>query len=466
MLYINRSSKTPIYKQIYDSFKEDILTGRYAPQTRLPATRRLAKDLGVSRNTVDLAYQQLVLEGYIVPHACSGFTVEPIAPSTVYQPVKRKDTAEEQQKPKNKIQYDFWYPLLDCSLFPMKTWKKLYCSALSEIGSSKFISYPERHGEPQLQKAIADYLFRSRGVHCAPHQVIISCGIQFNLELLLKLFDPSCCTAAMEEPGYNGVRDLLQANHFRVSPIPVDHDGIVTQHLKDCRASLLYITPSHQFPTGAILPVNRRMEILDWAKQQNAYIIEDDYDSELRYFSNSIPSLQSIDRNDRVIYLGTFSKVLAPGLRISYLVLPPQLLERYRQICGFYLCQVPYTNQLALTEFINSGYLEQHIRRVRHAYSEKQAKFLSAIDRVFGERIHLFSKNAGLHMLADIETTLTSEELIQRAEKVGIRVYSAKFCWSSPATAPEHQLILGYGSIPAQDYEPALRLLYHAWYEI
>jgi GntR family transcriptional regulator / MocR family aminotransferase len=463
MIYIDRKSKTPIYMQIYRCIKNDILSGSYTPHSRLPATRQLSQDLGVSRNTVDLAYQQLVLEGYIVSHPGSGYTVEPIPPLAKRIPEKSETLTVKSQQIDEQINYDFWYPLLDCNLFPFKTWKKIYNTMLYKLSTKKYTAYPPRQGEPRLQKAIADYLFRSRGVRCSPERVIISCGIQFNLELLLKLFDPTHCTVAMEEPGYDGVRNLLIANHFPLVPIPVDRDGIQIEKLADCNAGLLYITPSHQFPTGAILSVNKRIKVLDWVEQNDAYIIEDDYDSELRYFSNPIPSLQSFDNNGRVIYLGTFSKVLLPGLRVSYLVLPERLFERYQQICGFFLCQVPVINQLVLAEFINSGHLERHIRRLCHIYGKRQAKFLEAVRLVFGEKMHVLTKDAGLHILADVETPLSSTEMEQRAKKYGIRVYSAKMYWMDPAAAPQHQLILGYGSMHPSEFEPALRLLYKAW---
>lgn len=464
MICIDKSSKTPLYLQIYTCIKSDILSGRYTAHSRLPATRQLAKDLGISRNTVDLSYQQLVLEGYITPHPCSGFEVEPIDPVAADNPRLPKEKASPSLPPAKPMLYDFWYPLLDPSFFPLKTWKKLYSSVLNDIAAQKYAAYPARRGEPQLQEAIAAYLFRSRGVHCQAEQVIISCGVQMNLELLLKLFDPAKCSAAIEEPGYTGAKDLLLANHFRVIPLKTDHDGLQTDLLTGCSAGLLYLTPSHQFPTGAVLPANRRMAALDWAEKNHAYLIEDDYDSELRYFSNSVPSLQSFDRSGCVIYMGTFSKVLSPGLRISYLVLPQQLLQRYLSVCGFYLCQVPLANQLTLARFINSGGLERHIRRLRHCCAEKQAAFLKTVRRIFGDKIQISGKDAGLHLLVNVKTTLPSEELVSRAKALGVGVYATKPFWSDPSAASEHQLILGYGGVHQEDFEPALRLLFRAWF--
>lgn len=464
VIFLDRNSGTPLYEQIYVAIREEILSGGLALHERLPATRALAEKLGVSRNTVNFAYQQLALEGYIAPRAGSGYTVEEAGAGPARAKAPARPPVPDWLPPSAAApRYDLWFPLIDNKLLPGKAWRKAVMDGLSRMESQRVVAYPPHMGEPDLRAALADYLHRARGVSCDPEQIAVSCGMQFNLELLLKQFDPAGRPAAMEEPGYFGARDVFRLNRFSILPVPVEHDGVSTRALRGMRAGLLYLTPSHQFPTGAVLPIRKRMEILEWARQNDAYVIEDDYDSELRYLSMPVPSLQSLDPYGRVIYMGTFSKSLSPALRISYMVLPKQLLAAYRQKGGRLLCQVPLLHQYALTEFIRGGCLERHLNRLRNQYGKRHDAFLAALDRVFGDKVRVLAKRAGVHFLIEVDTALSAQELVRRAAARGIQVYTTEMCWCDPSKTPPHQLLIGYGSIDESEYEPTLRQLRATW---
>lgn len=465
MIYLDRSQKTPLYEQLYICIKNQILFGALPAHTCLPATRRLAADLHVSRNTVDTAYQQLVLEGYISSRIGSGYTVNEVYESAPLTSPSAGHPALPQNPQTPVIRYDFWFPLIRADIFPTKEWKKVLTDAMRRLDSRACIVYPERIGTHELREQLAEHLYRSRGVRCQPDQIVIGAGMQFNIELLLKLFDASTCQVAMEDPGYYGIKDIFTANQFSMLPIPVEKDGLDTDALRQTSAKLLYITPSHQFPTGAVLSIRKRLEILEWAHSSHAFIIEDDYDSELRYLSMPIPSLQSLDKYDCVIYQGTFSKSLSASLRVSYMVLPRRLCQPYQERCGVYLSPVSLINQYALAEFIRQGYYDRHLSRLRNLFCKKHDAFLAAAKQIFGATMQFGAKDAGVHFLVELDTSLTQDQLVQRALDKQVRVYPTEPYYADRSAAPPHQLLLGYGGIRTEDYIPALTLLHQAWYQ-
>ena len=463
-IYLERNAQMPLYQSIYTSIKNGILSGELPLNEKLPPTRRLAEELEVSRNTVELAYQQLLSEGYLVSRQGSGYRVAEGARQEWFHE-RAQDLLPYPAPASHAARYDLWYPLVDSSLFPDKAWRKAMAGAMLQIADSRNNSYyPAHTGEATLRETLCIYLRRLRGVNCEPQQILIGCGLQINLELLLKLFSPDQCPIAMEEPGYYGARDVFLVNGFSVLPIPVDSEGIRVDRLNDTNAKLLYITPSHQFPTGVVLPVKRRLELLSWAQKQNAYIIEDDYDSELRYQSKPISAMQSLDKFDRVIYAGTFSKSLSPGLRISYLVLPKRLVYAYHQTCNLFVSQVPLLMQAALAAYIQDGYLDRHMHKMRTLYRKKHLRFLDGANRIFGENIRICSLDGGVHFLAEFRSELSDDALIRRAADCGIAVYTTRECWLYPENAPKHQFLLGYGAIPLEEIDTALQALYTAWY--
>lgn len=467
MLYIDKNSETLLYEQIYEALIREILSGSLAAGERLPATRKLAAELSVGRNTVDKAYQQLTAEGYVQPRTGSGFLVNEIPKELPVEfSESKRPSAAAPSEPQNKaapVRYDFAYGSMDNAVFPYNTWRKSMNNALTAMELNKHLAYPSRQGEPALRLEICRYLQRNRGVLCDPSQVVIACGQQHAMEIIANIFEQPGKSFAMEEPGYDGIRAIFINHKFRLYPIPVEKDGISLDALQNLETNLLYVTPSHQFPTGAVLPIAKRRRLLQWAEDTDTYLIEDDYDSELRYYTNPIPAMQSLDPHDRTIYTGTFSKSLAPSMRLSYIVFPKPLLERYQQYYHRYNAQVPPLHQLALADFMEGGNYERHINRLRTIYRKKQMTLLAAIEQVFGNRISVSGEGAGIHLLLDVKSPLSQDDLIERAENAGIRFYSTKALYMEPANCPHSQLLIGLPTVPDQAFMEIMLCLRRVW---
>lgn len=463
MIYIDRNIKKPIYEQIYSYFTEEILSGSLPAGTQLPATRKLAEELSIGRNTVDKAYQQLAAEGYIQSKACSGFTVNKI-PSGIYaEPVPDPIHHETIIKKKQPL-YDFAYGNMDNSVFPYNLWRKCINNALSFLELTNTIKYPERIGESALRKEISSYLYHSRGVKCEPAQVVITCGQQHSMEIIANIFgNIEKKGFAMEDPGYDGIRTVFLNHRFNMSYIPVEKDGINMDYVYKLDTDLLYITPSHQFPTGAVLSVGKRKELLNWAETTNTYIIEDDYDSELRYYTNPIPAMQSLDKKERTIYTGTFSKSLSPSMRLAYIIFPKTLLAEFYNYYQRYNSQVSTLHQLALAEFISAGYYERHINRLRTLYKKKQSALLAAIYDVFENNIEVHGEGAGIHLLLNVKGTQCQEELIEKAESADIRLYPSRPLYAISSRCPDNQLLIGFPTVPEKSFKEIMMLLKDAW---
>ena len=520
MIYIDKTSGIPLYKQIYSSIAADILTGVIASGSRLPSTRRLAQELSVGRNTAEKAYKQLEAEGYITARAGSGFTAEkipldfsggfsagvsahssakpqaagfsrsphkagtgsrikPNAGSAPPQAPQRPPAAVRTRSadsdgavipvstevPADAVQpvYDFIYGSIDSTVFPYKQWRRCMNDALTKMELEPALHYPARYGQPELQSAIAGYLRRSRNVTCDPEDILITPGQQHSMELLANLFEGDCLRFAMEEPGYDGIREVFAKNGFEIVPINVEQDGISLTSLEKTSADLLYLRPSHQFPTGSVLPVAKRRLLLQWAQDSGTYIIEDDYDSELRYFTDPIPAMQSMDGENMTIYTGTFSKSLAPVMRTAYMILPPELKARYAGRYGRYNAFVPTLHQLTLAGFIDEGFYEQHINRLRTLYRKKHTALLRAVDEVFGDKVKVTGEGAGIHLLIDVKCGLTQEDLIAKAAAAGIRLYPTRTLYAVERNAPQHQLLLGFPLVPEAAFTGIMMKLRDAW---
>lgn len=465
LIYIDKDEKTSIYEQLYTSLIQKIGSGSLKSGDKLPATRKLATELSIGRNTVDKAYQQLAAEGYVTSKVGSGFTVNkiPIEFSDSNQAVSNTYSLEKMQTQSVSMRYDFAHGAIDNSIFPHKQWRKSINHALTLMESYSCIDYPSRQGEASLRQSISLYLQRSRGVSCHASQVIVTCGQQYSMEIIANLFKHSNKRFAMEDPGYDGIRIVFQNHNYQIMPIPVKKDGICLESIQNLYTDLLYLTPSHQFPTGAVLPIGKRHKLLQWAFDTNSYLIEDDYDSELRYDINPIPSLQSLDTQDRTIYTGTFSKSLSPATRVAYLVLPQSLIDKYHRYYHRYNSQVSFLHQTALSHFISSGNYEKHINRLRTLYRKRQNAMLAALDTVFGNTANISGQGAGKHILLTLKNSLSQDELIKRAENIGIRVYSTKVNYMNPADCPYSQILLGFATLPTCDLKSIFEDLHHAW---
>ncbi|WP_201260084.1 PLP-dependent aminotransferase family protein [Tissierella sp. P1] len=340
MIYIQENSDEPMYLQIYNQIKKDIEQGNIAPGERIPGIRTLAQTLGIARNTVSLAYTQLAVEGYIQAKHGSGFFVLDTSSKFTernYVPQDINTLYVERSESEQPISlYDFQYGTIPYEQFPFKLWRKYTSEILLSSQKEVVNQYPDKQGDLLLRQEIKKHLYRSRGMVCCEEQIIIGCGLQYSLNILCTLLRKENNTVAMEEPGYNGSRDVFINNNYNLHAIPASKDGLILSSIHRSDACAAYVTPSHQFPYGTVMPIFQRKVLLNWANANDAYIIEDDYDSELRYDANPVPALYSLDTEDRTIYIGTFSKSLSPSLRVNYMVLPVRLLRRYYSLfCSY-----------------------------------------------------------------------------------------------------------------------------------
>ncbi|MEA4901534.1 PLP-dependent aminotransferase family protein [Desulfitobacterium sp.] len=468
MLHIEHKSKKPIYQQIYEQLKQDILEGKIPVGTRITSTRALAKELNIGRNTVENSYAQLALEGYITSKAGSGYVVN----NTQFdldQSVTKRVTmnkvpmAASGHKTQN-IRYSFQYGSLDAASFPYKLWRQCMTEVLDGQHAQKVHREGDVQGDRDLRIQLMKYLYLSRGVNCKPEQIIICSGTQSALEILIRLFPYGEKKVALEEPCYNGVSVIFQRNEFEILSIPVHEDGIGLTELVTSPARIVYIAPSHQFPMGAVMPIHKRMEMLRWAQEYDNLIIEDDYDSEFRYNGRPIPALQSIDRYERVVYVGTFSKALSPGLRMAYMILPTWLLSAYQERFIGYQCTVPLIEQKILARFMADGHWEKHVRRLCLSQKKKHDILIHAIHQNMGSKVRIYGHQAGLHILLEFLDGQQEDELIRKALECKIKVCAASPFWLNKRNYKNNALILGYGMISETDIPKAVEILSRAWF--
>ncbi|MBD2103972.1 PLP-dependent aminotransferase family protein [Leptolyngbya sp. FACHB-261] len=472
----------PLHRQLYAELRQAILTGRLTPGQRLPSTRSFAQLLGISRATVTLSYEQLLSEGYLQAvvgsgtFVCQQLTDELLRPAPIATPLQAVQAGEphltlsDYAISLSRIAL-FEPPLLDAQIsfrgqpdldaLPLQQWRQLlsrHCQAHEQA----MLDYcPDLLGYRPLREAIARYLARSRAVQCDPDQVLIVNGSQQALDLLTRILINRGDRVALEDPGYPGARRVFLAQGADLCPIPVDETGLQVEQLSQLGGGvkLVYVTPSHQFPTGVVLSLPRRLELLDWAQHTGAMVIEDDYDSEYRYGSRPIPALQGLDQGNSVLYIGTFSKVLFPALRIGYLVVPRclvKLLARARWLADR---QTPLLEQYALTDFINEGHLERHIHRMRRLYDQRRQVLVQALQSHLPGQATILGENAGMHVVVRLQTSLSDLEVVARAAQVGVGLVSTRNYYLQPRCATETEFLLGYAALQASDLQEGVHRL-------
>lgn len=462
LINLDKHTNKPLYIQIYLYIREEIKSGRIKKGSQLPSIRSLAKNLNVSKITIDNAYQQLLVEGYIESKKGSGMYVLEIEENIL--PPNKIDTIDTSLILKsNNLEYDFNYGSIDIESFDLSSWKKL-ASQILNSSDKEFLQYGDPQGEIELRKEISKYLRTSRGVLCSENQVIITSGTSNSLQLICELIDDK--SVAIENPCWDRAKYVFQKNNFKITPISLDKNGISFKYLKKVSAKLVYITPSHQFPAGIVMPIARRQKLLNWANDNDGFIIEDDYDSEFRYTSNPIPSLQSIDNNDRVIYLGTFSKSLAPSLRLSYLILPKELLTKYYENITMYEQNTSRITQKTLELFMAHGYWERHIRKMRKLYSKKYNTLIKTIESEFNDGIRIIGGNAGLHILIEIRNGMSENKIISITKKVGIKIYPTSKYWVNKTNAKYPIFLIGFGALNEKQIVDGIKLLKNVLFEI
>ena len=465
-----KSGKT-LYEQIYEYIREEIRKGNLLQGERLPSARFLSDYLQVSRTTVDMAYGQLVAEGYLVARPKRGYFVS--TTEGLYH-VEMEAEREKEKPPLVRrepgCRYDFSPTAIDMSHFPYATWKKITRNILVDAKSHMF-ALGEPQGDLELRRTICRYLHGSRGVNCEPEQIIVGAGNDFLLLLLEKILGRHI-HVAMENPTYIRAYKIFRSFAYPISLIPMDDKGIRVDKLRESGAQIAYVMPSHQYPTGISMPIGRRMELLRWAAEgRERYLIEDDYDSEFRYKGKPLPSLQASDRLGYVIYIGTFSKAIAPAIRVSYMVLPYPLLEKYRRECSFFSSTVSRIDQTILNEFIRDGYFERYLNKMRKEYRMKHDLLLGEL-KAFEKDFVVGGGSAGLHILLKDLRGRSEEILSQEAEAEDVKVY----CMSAfqmeesdrEITSEKRQkgpatMILGYGGMSEEEIREGMRRLKKIW---
>lgn len=439
-------TKEPLYEQIYLAVKEEIKTGALPFGAKLPSARRLAKHLGISRNTVDTAYGQLVSEGYVKAEPKRGFfvcQVEELADLKISLELPKEEIEPEPEE----IPYDFSPSGVDMSQFPYHIWRKLMKDIMIDDHRELF-QKGNFQGDLELRKAIMYYLRQSRGVHVTTSQIIVGAGME-NLLFLLRQIFGGAKTVGIENPVYIHAHEMLKELGFGIRPITMDESGLSVKELETSGADLAYVTPAHQYPTGVVMPIGRRSQLIRWAeKEEGRYIIEDDYDSEFRYFGKPIPALQGISQSNKVIYMGTFSRAIAPAIRVSYMVLPQQLIPAYREVGKAFSCAVSRIDQRVLTLFLTEGHFERHLNRMRNIYKEKHDLLLSCLQEM-GDGVKVSGQGAGVHVIAEFPVK-DSQRFEMCLRERGVVIYPLSRYYIDKSLEKE-QYILGFTRMTKED---------------
>jgi GntR family transcriptional regulator/MocR family aminotransferase len=410
-----------LYRQIYERFRSAIAGGTLKAGDRVPSVRALTKELGVARGTVDAAYALLMAEGYIQPRGQAGTIVtpglKPQAPAPVAAP--RAQPTEPSFRPDSILPFQMGLPALD--EFPRKIWARLGARCLRSMQAVDMV-HPPVFGLPGLRTEIAAYLQVSRGISCSPSQIFVTSGYRHTMALICQALLKAGDRVWLENPGYPPTRELLQQMRIQVVPVPVDEEGMAVDEgiRKAPRARAAVVTPAHQSPLSVSLSLPRRQALLDWAVRHESWIIEDDYDGEYRYVSRPLPSLKSLDRDGRVLYAGTFSKVLMPGIRLAYLVVPEAQVELFERITQTTAGGSPELTQSIVADFMSEGHFARHIQRMRKLYAERRALAVAGLESVLHKHVQIDAQPGGMHLILRLRGTQSDRQLVARMREAGL----------------------------------------------
>ena len=446
----------PLYQQLYSWIASEIAAGRLAAGEKLPSKRSAAANLGVSLNTVETALGMLIAEGYLESRPRSGIYVADISPLI---PAPRQPDPAPAPPEVQIAENGFSTSGVDVSLFPQKIWARLSREVMEDAPA--LLNHGPAEGENELRQAIAGYLHELRGLRCTIEQIVVGAGMEYLLGLLAPLLGG---TVALEQPGYPKARRIFENSGLTIRDIPVDEAGLRVETLEKTDATAVYVTPSHQFPMGVMMPVGRRLDLLRWAAEDpDRLIVEDDYDSEFRFDGKPVPSLQGMDPHGQVIYVGTFSRSVAPGIRIGYLVLPPRLLERWRDRFAGYSCTVSRLEQQTMARFLSGGHFTRSLNRARGQYRRRRDTLVKALRAAFGTRLSLIGAHTGLHLVAVLRLGLTERELVDRARKAGVRLWGLSHYGTPPSGLTGVGIVLGYGTLSEEEILASVKQLASAW---
>lgn len=462
---LREGSADPLYRQVYERFRGAIAEGTLKPGDRIPSARALAKEMGVARGTIEVAYSLLSAEGYIQARGQAGTIIAPdlqpqAAAPTVAPPVQAADDDHGWDRPARILPFQMGIPALDA--FPRKLWARLGARQLRGMQPAD-LSYPPADGQESLRTALAAYLRVARGIHCQPAQVYITSGYNFTMQLIIQALLTPGDQVWVEDPGYPPTRALLAQARLDAVPIPVDADGLMVSEglARAGQAQAAVVTPAHQSPLSMSLSLPRRQALLDWAERRQAWIVEDDYDGEYRYVSRPLPALKSLDVQGRVLYAGSFSKVLFPGMRLAYLVVPEAQVPRFDRISRLLSGGAAVFNQAILTAFISEGHFGRHIQRMRRLYSERRAATAAGLSAALGTRMRIEPQPGGMHLVARMEGGQRDQALAARMLEQGL--YAHPLSRWSTLPDPQAGLLLGFTNIASEsqayDYGLQIRAL-------
>ena len=477
-----RHDELSLQEQIYRFIRDHVLRGTYATGLRLPSTRDLASDLCVSRTTVLLAYEWLMSEGYIETHKGVGTFVCRVVNDAVGAGTKATDRAIPPQAgakagPRPAIRVpretpilvnsdnrrapiDFWYGTPDPRQFPIKAWRRLITQKLSTANAG-LSEYCGQAGDPELRAAISQHISTTRGFLAGPERIVITAGAQEGLNIISRLLIRESTVVAIENPGYASAATLFRSYGAGLVPVPVDRDGICVDALQGVAGTLVYTTPSHQFPSGAVLTLERRQALLAWAQSANAYIVEDDYDSEIIYDRPPIAALAALDQHQRVIYVGSFSKAIGAGLRLGFLALPAELVAAAIAVKSMTTYGQSWLEQSALASLMREGSFRTHLRRIRTLYRLRRDTLIAALRRSFGPDVQIAGEDSGLHLVWTLPRHFpTADQLAVRAQKLGVGLYTpmrAGAVEMGVGAGPERRLLMGYGALTPIEIEVAVK---------
>ncbi|NBI28543.1 MocR-like pyridoxine biosynthesis transcription factor PdxR [Chengkuizengella marina] len=454
---IDRKMKKSLIRQVYEQIRTQILKGKLNSGERLPSTRELSSNLNVSRNVVLEAYEQLYAEGFIESNQGRGTFVAEGAyleqntkhNSSIYDEKRQPIEASDE----DIIDFRSGIPALD--FFPRKKWGQISRDVYLESPDSIF-GYGKPEGLSQIRNVLCEYLFKTRGVHCSPAQVVITTGATQSFSLVTQLLLSQESDVCIEDPTTYELHSIFAATGAHLCPIPVDEHGMQTDLIPtNINPGFVYVTPSHQFPLGGILPIHRRIQLIQYARQHNCFIVEDDYDSEYRFEGSPISSIQGLDP-ERVIYIGTFSKILSPALRIGYIILPDSLIERCKNLKWLTDLHTPSLEQLTMSRFIDEGYLERHIRKMKKIYKKRRDCLKECLVEHFGIEVNILGDSTGLHLIAEFENLSFTEEIVQHILKEHkVKIYPVEH-HAIHKGRHRNKIILGYGNLEEEKLDKGI----------
>ncbi len=455
LLQFDHNTSNPLYVQLYQYLKEEITQGHMAAGEKLPSLRKLSRDLGISITTTELAYNQLLVEGYVISKPQSGYYVAQVAEAAPLMESAAKGEMEFSKYTFEESPFKY-----DLSCFDFNKWKKCGSRILNDY-SHMLLFESDPQGEAALRFEISKYVYKSRGVIATPDQIVIGAGTQQLTGHLCRIMRKmNIGHVATEDPGYVPVQNIFRDHGFSITKVPVEADGIKIDKLPANIPTAVYVSPSNQFPTGSIMPVGKRYRLLEWAKENNSFILEDDYDSELRYFGKPVPALQGLSQNSRVVYLGSFSSTLFPAIKISYMVLPKEMTPIFHAIKSDYTQTCSKTEQLTLALFMEEGFYYTNIRKLRNLYAQKLQVALTAFEKYGGGIAQPANRtNSGINIILKVRTKKAPTALCEMAKSIGLNVLPVSSLTEQDTAA----LIFYYNQIPLDQVDSSIEELLGLW---